>query len=604
MGLGESYMSNIISEVKIVIVILLCLLIIYPFIMKVNYTVIDFTKHAQIEWFIPLPLTYIAVLQSILMVSLFTSYNTMIKFLPYVVVFILVSGFIIAQVPYVIQGDNVLHSTNAKLITTYARVPPYLNTYASLYPSFFMLSAILSEVTGIEVLYSNVSLVALLHIISALILYVFFNKFLGEKKALVSLICVFTFLGNFHLTYFLSIFTPRLFAFPLFYLFLHTMFSILFERNSMAMWIASMLLLSALITGHPTTLFYILLSMGGLLTYVLLTRILVRNRYGKSIHDLMSELKLPILAFILISVLWMTWLLYRANLNFEWAVKLIFGQIESPWHKMYGISSPLIQEQLDLSKDFITSLLRVYRLLIITFPYLIGGIAATLYITRIVIVREIGGRDTVLQEALLSVIVASMFMGSLLLYLITGRGHDYFLLFSYPMFLDLTFSRLSVMPRSVKSGKIMDTSSFLVTIGLLISIVLLPFSFLSIHSTRVYIGPPDYNGLMFLANFGPDKDIGTTGDIFYNYAYFNPAYFWPGKPGRSSLIYADPQDLIERSKKIPYVFEGDIVIRSLRQVYGFYFSGLSPVFWSNVDAHLTISHSRIYDNGYMILWCK
>jgi hypothetical protein len=109
---------------------------------------------------------------------------------------------------------------------------------------------------------------------------------------------------------------------------------------------------------------------------------------------------------------------------------------------------------------------------------------------------------------------------------------------------------------------------------------------------------------MFLANFGPDKDIGTTGDIFYNYAYFNPAYFWPGKSGRSSLIYADPRDLIEQSKKTPYVFEGDIVIRSLRQVYGFYFSGLPPVFWSNVDAHLTISHNKIYDNSYMVLWYK
>jgi hypothetical protein len=601
MGLRKSHMSNIIGEVRIVI--LLCLLIMYPLIMKVNYTVIDFTKHAQIEWFIPLPLIYIAMLQSILMVGLFTLYNTMIKFLPYIVVFILVSGFIITQIPYTIQGDNVLHSTNAKLITTYMKVPPYSNTYVNSYPSFFMLSAILSEVTEIEVLYSNVSLVALLHIISALVLYVFFSKFLGENT-LVPLICVFTFLGNFHLTYFLSIFTPRLFAFPLFYLFLYTMFLILFERNSKAMWIVNILLLSAIITGHPTTPFYITLSMAGFLVYVFITRFLVQNRYGKGVHKLTSELKLLILAFILMSVLWMAWLLYRANLNFEWAVKLIFGQVESPWHKMYGISSPFIQEQLDLSKDFITSLLRVYRLLITTFPYLVGGIAAAFYILRIVTVREIGRKDVVLQEALLSVVAVSMFMGSLLLYLITGRGHDYFLLFSYPMFSSLAFLKLSAISHLMRSRKIMYTSSFLVTIGLLMSIIVLPLSFLSIHSTRVYIGPSDYSGLMFLANFGPDKDIGTTGDIFYDYAYFNPTYFWPGKSGRSSLIYADPRDLIEQSKKIPYVFEGDIVVRSLRQVYGFYFSGLSPVFWSNVDAHLTISHSRIYDNGYMILWCK
>jgi hypothetical protein len=525
--------------------------------------------------------------------------------LPLIYGFILVSGFILTQLPYVIQGDNLLNSANAKLISIQGRIPPYPSTYAYNYPSLFILSAILSKVLGIELLYLNTLLVALLQVFTSLALYVFFNGFLGEKdRALVPLICTFTFLGNFHLTYFLSIFTPRLFAFPLFYLFLYTMFLILFKRNSKAMWTVNILLLSAIITGHPTTPFYITLSMAGFLIYFFITRFLVQNRYGKGVHKLMSELKLPILAFILMSVLWMAWLLYRANLNFEWAVKLIFEQVESPWHKMYGISSPFIQEQLDLSKDFITSLLRVYRLLIITFPYLVGGIVATLYILRMVTVREISGRDVVLQEALLSVVAVSMFMGSLLLYLITGRGHDCFLLFSYPMFLSLTFSRLSVVPHLIKSRKIMDTSSFLVTIGLLMSIILLPFSFLSIHSTRVYIGPPDYNGLMFLANFGPDKDIGTTGDIFYNYAYFNPAYFWPGKSGRSSLIYADPRDLIEQSKKTPYVFEGGIVIRSLRQVYGFYFSGLSPVFWSNVDAHLTISHNKIYDNSYMVLWCK
>jgi hypothetical protein len=545
------------------------------------------------------------MIQVIIIVALLTLCYNIIRYLPLIYGFILVSGFILTQLPYVIQGDNLLNSANAKLISIQGRIPPYPSIYAYNYPSLFILSAILSKVLGIELLYLNTLLVALLQVFTSLALYVFFNGFLGEKdRALVPLICAFTFLGNFHLTYFLSIFTPRLFAFLLFYLSLYTMFSILFERNSKVMWVVNILLLSAIITGHPTTPFYITLSMAGFLIYFFITRFLVQNRYGKGVHKLMPELKLPILAFILMSVLWMAWLLYRAGSNFEWVVKLIFEQVESPWHKMYGISSPFIQEQLDLSKDFITSLLRVYRLLITTFPYLVGGIAATFYILRILTVREISRRDVVLQEALLSVVAVSMLMGSLLLYLITGRGHDYFLLFSYPMFLSLTFSRLSVVPHLIKSRKIMDTSSFLATIGLLTSIVLLPFSFLSIHSTRVLIGPPDYNGLMFLANFGPDKDIGTTGDIFYDYAYFNPVYFWPGKPGRSSLIYADPRDLIEQSKKIPYVFEGDIVIRSLRQVYGFYFSDLSPVFWSNVDAHLTISHSKIYDNGYMILWCK
>jgi hypothetical protein len=133
---------------------------------------------------------------------------------------------------------------------------------------------------------------------------------------------------------------------------------------------------------------------------------------------------------------------------------------------------------------------------------------------------------------------------------------------------------------------------------------LLPLSFLSIHSTRVYIGPSDYGGLTFLTNFAPDKDVSTTGEIFYDYAIFNPSYFWHGKTGRSLLIYVSPQELVEQSKEIPYVFEGDVAIRSSKQVFGLYFSGLSPDFWKSVDYNLAKQRNKVYDNGNMLIWSK
>jgi hypothetical protein len=570
------------TSTKIIIVALFGLLLIYPLFMKVDYTSIDFTMHSQIHWFIPLPMTYIVIIQLVLIIGFFTSHHKLVEILPFVVTYILVSGFIIAQLPYTIQGDNLLHGSNAMLINLYGRLPPYSNTYAYIYPSLFMLSSILSKILEMETIPLNTLLVAWLHIVIATTLYVFLKEVLDERdRILAPLICALNFLGNFHLTYFLSIFTPRLFAVPLFYLLLYATF----KGESKTIKIISALLLGAIITIHSIIPLYVGLFVMGLL-------ICAKN------HHLMSRLGL----FFLILISWIAWLTYRANYEFEWAVKLAFGQLESPWHVTYGVSSPFIQEQLDFSKDPITSLLRAYRLLIIIFPYLIWGMVAGYYVLRIVLTKgKINSRKASLSFASLF-----MFIGSLVFYIISGRGHDYFYLVSYPLFLSLAFPAITTrICSSSKSNNIKkDGCRLLILVASTISIIMLPLSFLSIHSTRVYIGPSDYYGLTFLTNFGPDKDVSTTGDIFYDYVIFNPSYFWPGKAGRSLLIYTSPQELVGQSRKVPYVFEGDVAIRSSKQVFGLYFSGLSPDFWKRVDYHLAEQRNKVYDNGNMLIWSK
>jgi hypothetical protein len=568
---------------KIIIVALLGLLLVYPLFMKVDYTSIDFTMHSQIHWFIPLPMTYIVIIQLVLIIGFSISHHKPVEILPFVVTYILVSGFIIAQLPYTIQGDNLLHGANAKLINLYERLPPYSNAYAYKYPSLFMLSSILGKILDMETIPLNTLLVAWLHIAIAITLYVFLKEVLDEReKVLAPLICALNFLGNFHLTYFLSIFTPRLLAVPLFYLLLYA----IFKGESKTIKIISALLIGAIIIGHPITPLYMGLSVMGLL-------ICTKKHY------LVSRLGL----FFLILISWFAWLTYRANYDFEWAVKLAFGQLESPWHVTYGVSSPFIQEQLDFSsKDPITSSLRAYRLLITIFPYLIGGIVAGYYVLRTVLTKgKVNSRKAPLSFASLF-----MFIGSLVFYIISGRGHDYFYLFSYPLFLSLAFPAITThICSSSRSENIkIDGCRLLILVASTISIILLPLSFLSIHSTRVYIGPSDYGGLTFLTNFAPDKDVSTTGDIFYDYAIFNPSYFWPGKTGRILLIYVSPQELVEQSKEIPYVFEGDVAIRSSKQVFGLYFSGLSPDFWKSVDYNLAKQRNKVYDNGNMLIWSK
>jgi hypothetical protein len=233
---------------------------------------------------------------------------------------------------------------------------------------------------------------------------------------------------------------------------------------------------------------------------------------------------------------------------------------------------------------------------------LIGGIAAGYYVLQSTIL----GRKVSHSERV-SLSLASFFMlvGSLMFYIISGRGHDYFYLYSYPIFLYLAFSVMATGTHFSKCKRVKaGDHGPLITVASIALVVMLLLSFLSIHSTRIYIGPSDYSGLTFLANLGPDKEISTTGDLYYDYAMFNPSYFWPGKVGRSLLIYASPQDLIEQSKKIPYVFGGEVIVRSSKQVFGLYFSGLSPSFWKSVDKHLTEQRNRIYDDGNMSLWSK
>jgi len=570
--------NNNISTAQIFLYVLLCLLAIYPFFMQVNYSSVDFTRISQIQWFIPLSLVYLIAIQVTLVICRFISHYRMLRLLPFVVTYVLVSGFIVTQLPFVIQGDNILHSAAAKLIDIYGTLPPFSNAYSNLYPQFFILSSIFSKILGMEILFSNTFLVALIHIIITMSMYLFIDGMLnGEDKVLALIISTFSYLGNFELTYYQSFFTPRLFAMPLFYIFLYTVF----KEDSKATAVIKMLLLMAMIAGHPTIPLFLLSFVVGL----------------HSAYVLQNKHKAKLGLSILILILWVAWLLYISNYYFEWGVKLVFGYAQSPWFVAYGISSSYIQEQLDFSKDFITIFLRAYRFVVIVFTYVIGGIAAGFYILYPILFMK---KAEISRNFLLSFASFSMFMGSLLFYVVTGRGHDYFYLLSYTIFTYFAFLELTSMVRIFSKFE----KNQLYFIFSLILIFMFPLSFFSIHSTIIYIGPSDYNGLTFLANFGLSQNISTTGDIFYDYAIFNPSYFWPGKSGTSLLIYYTPQDLIQKSQRIPYVFEGDSVIRSSKQVFDFYFWGLSPDFWEKIDNNLAINRNKIYDNNYMLIWSK
>jgi hypothetical protein len=351
--------------------------------------------------------------------------------------------------------------------------------------------------------------------------------------------------------------------------------------------IVAALLLVAIITSHPITPLFLIFSVAGLIMYTIFKRVCAKK---------MANIYVGVGLLILILISWFVWLLYIANYNFEVAVKIAFGQEKSPLHAAYGISSPFVQEQLDFSKDLITSLLRVYRLALLVFTYLLGGVASVLYMLQAIVSK---GNNSNSHGILLSSVAFLMFSGSLLSFIIFGRGHTDFLLFGYPIFSALALMMLT------KSNSIPGLKKFKVhdyRIPVVILIIMLSLSFISIHSSRIYLGEPDYNGLTFLASFGRDKEISTTGDISYDYAYFNPSYFWPGKTGRTLLIYATPEALIEQSKKVHYIFLGDIAIRSFKQTIDLYFSGLPPDFWKKVDESMAQNRNKIYDNRHMWLW--
>ena len=584
---------------KTIIVILYCLLTLYPLFMRIDFKSIDFTIHSQIYRFIPLPLAYLLLIQGLLIVGSLTSHNKVTKLLPFIFSYVMVSGFIVAQLPHVTQGDNLLHGANAKLINIYGITQTFSNTYVYKSPAFFILSAILSQILGIEIMYLNVLLVAWLYIILAIVLYSFFERTFGSKnKALASLICSFNFLGNFYLLYFLSIFTPRLFALLLFYFFLYTLYRK--ERN---MKIVCNLFLITLITGHLVMPLYIILFVTGLFVYIIFKQLYINKEHPSGLNWSISSpegkhvLKSMGWTIIFIFVCWIAWLIYVATYEFALIINVIVGKEESEWHKLYGFSSSFVQEQFVFTKDLMTSLLRVYRLVLFLLPYLIGGIFGGFYILK----EMLGKRGCSEELEVLTFPTFFMSFGSLLFYVFFGRGHDYFLYICYPIFSALTFIALTKFKCLGSEQRELKASRF--HFFTLILIILLLPSFISVHSSQNYLGVSDSKGLMFLTYFGQDKEISTTSDIFYDYTYFNPSYFWPGKAGRSLLIYSSPETLIEQSKKVPYVFHGDVAIRSFRQTIGFHFSGLSPSFWKEVDYSLSQNRYKIYDNYYMAMWC-
>jgi len=191
-------------------------------------------------------LQYIVVVQCLLMVLILKS-RKMIVHLPYVATFIIVTGFIIVQIPNLIAGDPLLHGAQAKLIEYYGSIPPYSTTYVHQYPLSFLLAAIFSQLIGVEVAYSNQMLVGLLFIVVVPVLIAFF-KLTIKSEELSYLAVTWSIISNFYWTFFGSIFTPRTFALIPLYTFFYIVM-LYFQRK---MYIKQTIMISLLLSLAAT----------------------------------------------------------------------------------------------------------------------------------------------------------------------------------------------------------------------------------------------------------------------------------------------------------------------------------------------------------------
>jgi len=568
-------------------------LILYPWFMRVDFKNVDIHVYSQISWFFP-KLPYIVVIQCLLIVLILESYEKAVIYLPYVAAFIIVTGFIIVQTPNLIAGDPLLHGAQAKLIEYYGSIPPYLTTYVRQYPSSFLLSTIFSQLIGVEVAYSNQMLVGLLFIAVVPVLVALF-KLAIKSKELSYLAVTWSIISNFYWLFFGSIFTPRTFALIPLYTFFYIVMLYFQRKTYIKQTIVISLLLSLAITlCHAYAPIYMFTS---------IIALLVLNFIVNS-----PERGLAIVFASLLSLttsVWITHLAYISTLTLKSILKIILKVLiegePSLFHIQYGFSSSFIQSQFDFSKDFVTSTLRVYRLTLMFSTLIVGGLYALVKVSNILKSLRSIQTSTTSQRLCETVSLVVLFASALsfFTFLIAGRGHDYLLLYIYPLFALLAIMAFNSI---LKSSKI---SHHLVKMLSTIFVILIGITLIATHSSRIYLLEPEIKGLAYLARMDDSAilDISTTGDLFYSYAYFNPTYFWPGKVGRINLIFEDSGAIIKQFKVIPYVFQGNIVIRSHSQTFHIYQDlGLSLDFLARIDENLNSYRSRIFENGFFVLY--
>ena len=552
---------------KYVLATLLASLALYPVffrlnVLESNYEFFDITCMVS-----PLAWVYLSIMCFLL--SLHMLLEQKCDLVHVMVATLLVYGlYSISQYPTVINRDVWVHGRSVKQLIVYGATQ-LGGDYPKWWPGAFTLCAVSSITSGIDVVNASFILVGVLMILSSTLLYLLGRETVGHQWAglvpilyYVSDAHVFRWMGRDH-------YSPHSLGFALCLLVLYSILRMIRTNSSRAVSATLVVVVGSIVVSHPFSSFSLALSLLGIFAL------------GKT-----GRIKLGVSASLLWSalIMWFAWWMYNSPFTFEEVVRTfdfaVYGFLEPI--KLYGFAS-VTQEPLTWYGRILRDLYFKPLLLVVT--------------SLSILVMFVEHRTKKVS------FLTGVFLGSTLVSfvsLMTPTG-TYFTQFSQVLMVFLLptcciASRLFVNQRVASSGTL-----------IMIPLLLVP-SFLTMFTYSCEYAEMTHTweiaGFGFCSShFSDTRSVGTDSLTEAAYRFFDLAH----TPG-AGAAYLDQMNLTNRIESHPIFFDGNVIMRSLRQELTY--DRIHTTFgkrcdlWNMVDVNLASdrSYNRICDNSYLQLY--
>jgi len=557
----EFEMRHFLHGDKYYIAMLLILLAVYPIFFR-----LDFSKSSyelfDIIYMIP-TYSWFYLVAVCLFLSLYVLMREKIGFIHVLATIFLIWGlYVISQFPSIVNGDIFVHEGFTKRLIFHGSTQA-VEWYPKWWPGAFLLEAIVTNVTGLDVIDQNILLTYTNLVTLATALYLLAKFILGEKWAGLSTILYFVtnahdfhWMGREH-------FVPQSLAFTCYLFALYLLLKMQRAQMSKKLYIVLILTtISSIIISHGFTSYMLLFTLAGIMVIQKM-----RNRpLGVNLNLFLGGL-----------VLWLGWWIFNSFSTFERAVNYLRYSLGSlVGSQVVKLAAPLVEMPMPLLGQILRDYYFKPMLLIVGFVSLIA------------LFKERNSRKVSSYSGILIGTIAASFIA-----LLTSTEAIEIQLSEMLVFLSF--------PSSYLASRLFFRYSRHVKVLACIIICLLPLTVGTMftpaceylqctHSWEVY-------AVKFLVNRFP-KNLTKATDIYTShlYAFFDLNY----TPG--GILLTDYKlNYTYILEENPTFFEGDVIVRSFRQeiVYNHYLKSLEErrTFWNKVDSNLVYVKNKVCDNG-------
>lgn len=547
---------------KYYIATLLISLVLYPFFFKLDFS------ESTYELFDIIHMVPIYSWFYLLAICLFLSLNVLMEkkiglIHVLVIIFLIWGLYIVSQFPSIMNGDIFVHEAFTKRLI-FRGGTQALTWYPKWWPGSFLLKAILTEITGFNVIDENILLTYANLVTLAAILYLLAKFIIGKKWA--GLATTFYFVVNAYTFHFIGRehFVAQSLSFTIYLFTLYLLQKM--QRTPKTKSHYKMLIfitICSIIISHGFTSYMLLSTLAGIMVVQRIRRI-----------SLGVDLKLLLASL----TLWSSWWIFNSFSTFEKAVNYLRYSLGAlAGSQIVKLSGALAVEPLPLLGEILRNYYFKPMLLIVGF------------ISLIMLLKERNSRKVSFHSGvLIGTVVASM-VG-----LLTSTEAIEIQLCEMLMFV--------LLPSSYLASRFFVLHVRHIKVLSCIILCLVPLSLAAMFTYHCEYTACTHRWeilcVKFLENHVPkNSTMATDSYTSHLYAFFDLNY----TPGgillsKASLNYTY---IFEVN---PTFYEGDVIVRSFRQevVYNNYLERFEERrdFWIKVDTNLLLVKNKLYDNEF------